>query len=149
MTHHPIHQTSFCKNLITWKIKMGSHLVENPSISQTLSQSPCTALTAGNLPAVRAVKGDCQCLLINDGNSHHNALNLTHDSVQHQPIRGPVSYPTDSLTGAKLELFNSLRYLTSWPWKRISSLISPRDGIYKQTRFSIVVGHSTWAGIIS
>ena len=29
-------------------------------LSYTLTQSPCTALTAGNLPAVRAVQGDYQ-----------------------------------------------------------------------------------------
>ena len=31
-------------------------------LHKTLSQSPCTALTAGKLPAVRAMQEDCQWL---------------------------------------------------------------------------------------
>ena len=43
---------------------------------QTLSQSPCTALMAGNLLAVRAVQGDCQQPLKNNRKPH-----LSHEST--------------------------------------------------------------------
>ena len=51
----------------------------------TVSQSPCTALTAGNLPAVRAVQGDCQWHLTMVGIStitwSHNVLQLTQNAL--------------------------------------------------------------------
>ena len=40
--------------------------------AQSLSESLCTALTAGNSPAVGAVQGDCQWPLINGGNFHRS-----------------------------------------------------------------------------
>ena len=44
----------------------------------TVSQSLCTALTAGKLPAVRAVQGDCQWVLKTGGNP-----NLSRELIMH------------------------------------------------------------------
>ena len=78
----------------------------------TLSQSPCTALRAGILSAVRAVQRDCHWSLKNGGNSHWSYEprapsnpNLYLD----QPItKGRCQHPTDSPITTRLGLCSSL-----------------------------------------
>ena len=114
----------------------------------SLSQSPCTALTAGiNLPVVRAVQGNChwgpkkrwEFPLVT---WEHNALgnpNLYLDQpitkAWCQPVGGRVSYPTDSPIATRLGLYSSLirvgfiwivgvmfDYITYYIYKKIISL---------------------------
>ena len=58
---------------------------------QTISQSPCTALTAGILPAVRAVQGDCQWLLKNNANFHQSHEYNMHCNLYRIQYRWGVS----------------------------------------------------------
>ena len=50
-------------------------------IPWTVSQSPCTTLMTGNLPAIRAVQGNFQWLLENDGNCHWSHEATIHCSL--------------------------------------------------------------------
>ena len=61
--------------------KTDKHMSKKWLLLRTFSQSPCTALAAGNLSAVGAVKVDCHWSLENGKNSHR-----LHESAVHHNL---------------------------------------------------------------
>ena len=93
--------------------------------TETLSQSPCTVLKAGKLPAFRVVQGDCFWPLQNGENSLRSrgpviyyklpriewlfqSILRSANRPDHEAVGGHVLYPTDSLIASKLGLCGSL-----------------------------------------
>ena len=88
---------------------------------RTISQSPCTTVTTGKLPTVRAVQRDCRWPLKKDGLLHRSRESTIHfnrgssklyldqpfSDGWSQSIIRHVSYPTDSPTATRLGLCSS------------------------------------------
>ena len=85
---------------------------------ETLSQSPCTALTAGICLPLGLCKGTVSCLrkMVGIPTAHMSPQYIATEVYLDQPItkgwcqptRGQVTYPTDSPTASRLRLCNSL-----------------------------------------
>ena len=138
---------TFVKSTSDSQSQLVSHSLQCQN-TKTISQSLCTALMAGNLPAIRAVQGDCQWPLkwqkFLPVMSAHNSF----QPRQLQPIFRPTNHKTMMPTNCRpclISHWQSYCHQARTVKQSTESLIIPYDTISANIDSSVsVMNHSTW-----